>query len=161
MPVLREGRMVGHVTLEPKAAEPAVCQIEVNLFAQTPLRTDAEAVADQQHSDHQLGGDRGAPDRAVKGRQIPPQAIELHEPVNRSQQMIGRNVPLERKLVEQRSLLTQLMSHHDSVLSLRLNQRRSTGASVPFFNKIGQQRTCLPQFTFSISPGFHFLSKYA
>src|SRR5215831_4816205 len=25
----------------------------------------------------------------------------------------------------------------------------------------GQQRTCLPQFTFSISPGFHFLSKYA
>src|SRR6516164_2922935 len=150
MPVLREGRMVGHVTLEPKAAEPAVCQIEVNLFAQAPLRTDADAVADQQHSDHQLGGDRGAPDRAVKGRQLPPQPIELHEPVNRAQQMIGRNVPLKRKLVEQRSLLTQPMSHHDSVPSLRLNQRTSTGASVPFFNKIGPKPTSEPNRTTSL-----------
>ena len=37
MPVLREGRMDGHVTVEPKAAEPAVCQVGVNLLAQAPL----------------------------------------------------------------------------------------------------------------------------
>src|SRR5690242_17654312 len=54
--------------------------------------------------------------------------------------MIGRNVPINRKLVEQRSLLTQLMSHHDSVPSQRLNQRTSTGASVDFFNKIDPER---------------------
>jgi len=70
MPVLGEGRMVGHVTVEPEAAEPAVCQVEVNLFAQAPLRADAEAVTDQQHPDHQLGGDRGTPDRAVERRQL-------------------------------------------------------------------------------------------
>jgi hypothetical protein len=29
----------------------------MNLFAQSPLRTDAEAVADDQHPDHQLGID--------------------------------------------------------------------------------------------------------
>ena len=41
----------------------------------------------------------------------------IHEPVDRSQQMIGRNVRLERKLIEQRGLLNSLMSYHDSVLS--------------------------------------------
>jgi hypothetical protein len=61
MPVLREGRMVGHVTIEPKAAEPAVCQVEVNLFAQAPLRADAETVTDQQHPDHQFGAIEGRP----------------------------------------------------------------------------------------------------
>ncbi|WFU46154.1 hypothetical protein QA640_44790 (plasmid) [Bradyrhizobium sp. CB82] len=54
--------------------------------------------------------------------------------------MIGRNVPLERKLIEQRGLLNSLMSHQDSVLSQRLNQRTSTHATEHFFNKIGQMR---------------------
>ena len=47
MPVLREGRMVGHVPLEPKTAEPAVRQVEANLFAQAKLGADAEAITDQ------------------------------------------------------------------------------------------------------------------
>jgi hypothetical protein len=34
--------MVGHMAVEPKAAEPPVCEIEVNLLAQPPLRPDAE-----------------------------------------------------------------------------------------------------------------------
>jgi hypothetical protein len=42
----------------------------VDLFAQAPFRTDAEAIADQPHPDHQLGGDRGPPDSAVGGRQL-------------------------------------------------------------------------------------------
>jgi hypothetical protein len=52
--------------------------------------------------------------------------------------MIGRKVALERKLIEQRGLLNSLMSHHDSVLSQQLNQRRSTGATEAFFNTIGR-----------------------
>jgi hypothetical protein len=57
--------------------------------------------------------------------------------------MIGRNVPLERKLIEQRDLLNSLMSHHDSVLSKRLNQRTSTRATEDFFNTIGPIQTLL------------------
>ena len=55
--VLREGRMIRHRSIEAEAAEPAVGEIEVNLVAQSPLGPDAEAVADDQHPDHQLGID--------------------------------------------------------------------------------------------------------
>ena len=107
--------MVGHIAVQPEPAEPAVRQVEVNLLAQPPLGADAEAVADDQHPDHQLGIDRGPPDRAVERRQLPPQLTELHEPVDRAQQMIGRNMPFERELIEQRSLFDLPMPHHDSV----------------------------------------------
>src|SRR5689334_10233551 len=109
--------MVRHIPLEPKAAEPAVCQIEVNLLAQPPLGADAEAVADEQHPDHQFGIDRGPANGAVERSQLPPQLAELHKSVDRAQQMIGWNMPFERELIEQRSLIDLPMSHHDSALS--------------------------------------------
>src|SRR6185436_15259166 len=117
MPVLREGRMVRYIAVEPKAAEPAIGQIEVNLLAQAPLGADAEAVTHDQHPDHQLGIDRGPTNGAVEWSQLPPQPAKLHEPVDRAQQMIRRNMPFERELVEQSSLVDLPMSHHDSVLS--------------------------------------------
>jgi hypothetical protein len=48
--------------------------------------------------------------------------------------MIGRNVPIERKLIEQRGLLNSLMPHYDSALSQRLNQPISSAATADFFN---------------------------
>ena len=87
--------MVRNVAVEPEAAEPAVRQIEVNLLAQTPLGADTEAVSHDQHPDHQLGIDRGSANGAVERRHLPPQLAELNEPIDRAQQMIGRNVPSE------------------------------------------------------------------
>ena len=66
--VLREGRMVGDVAIKPKAAKPAIRQVQVDLFAQAPLGSNAKAVSNQQHPDHQFGGDRGTPDHAVEPR---------------------------------------------------------------------------------------------
>ena len=43
MPVLREGGMIRDIAVEPEPAEPPVRQIEVHLFAETPLRADTEA----------------------------------------------------------------------------------------------------------------------
>src|SRR5215471_1099491 len=59
--------------------------------------------------------------------------------------MVRRNVPLERKLIEQRGLFDLTMSHHDlqSCLLQRLNQRTSCVATEDFFNKIGQLETSL------------------
>jgi hypothetical protein len=57
MPVLGEGRVVGHRVFEIEAAEPTIGQIQVDLFAQPSLGADAEAVADDQHAHHQLGID--------------------------------------------------------------------------------------------------------
>ena len=87
--------MVRHVAVEPEAAEPPVSQVEVNLITKPSLRADAETVADDQHPDHQLGIDRWPPQRAVERRQLAAQITEFHEPVDRAQQMIGRNMPLE------------------------------------------------------------------
>jgi hypothetical protein len=84
----------------------------VNLLAQPPLGSDAEAVADQQHPDQQLRVDRGTTRRAVKRSQIPPHLRQVDEPVDRPQQVILRHMPLDRKLVEQRRLVDLPLAHH-------------------------------------------------
>ena len=78
-----------------------VGQIEVNFIAQAPLRSDAEAVADQEHPDHQFGIDRRSADATVERRQVPPNLLKVNKPVNRPEQMVGGYMLLERKLIEQ------------------------------------------------------------
>src|SRR5512145_3215703 len=116
--------MIGYMAVEPKPAKPAICQIEMDFLAQTPLGADAKAIADDQYPDHQFGIDRWPTHRAVEGGQLPPQLAKLDEPVDRPQQMVSGNVPFERELIEQSSLFDLPMSHHDaqSCLSQRLNQ---------------------------------------
>jgi hypothetical protein len=53
--------VIGDLVFQPQSAEPAVGKIEVHFLAQPPLRADAEAIADKQHSDHELRIDRRAP----------------------------------------------------------------------------------------------------
>src|SRR5262249_3075743 len=120
-------------------AEPPIRQIEMHFLAQASLGADAEAVADDQHPDHQLRINRWPPKRAVERRQLPPQLTEFHEPINLAQQMVGWNVPFERELIEQSSLFDLRMPHHDSLscFSQQLNQRISRIATADFFNKIG------------------------
>ena len=89
MPVLREGRVVGHRAVQAEPAEPAIGEIEVNLFAQPPLRADAEAVTDDQHPDHQLRIDRRPARLAVERPQLLADVAEVHEPVDRPQQVIA------------------------------------------------------------------------
>ena len=104
--------MVGHVGLKAQAAEPPIGQVEVDLFAEPPFGADAEAVAHQQHADQKLGIHRWPPDRAVERRQVRAQLAQVHEPINRPQHMIGRDVPLDRELVEQSPLCDLPFAHH-------------------------------------------------
>src|SRR4029077_9068215 len=67
VPVLREGRMIGHFAVETQSTKPAIRQVEVHLLAQPPLRADTEAIADDQHPNQQLGIDRGPAHLTVKG----------------------------------------------------------------------------------------------
>src|SRR3974377_1058242 len=89
---------------QPKPAKPAICQIEVDLFTEPTLRTDPEAVADQQHPDHQLGIYRWPADAAVEARELAPELTELDKPVYRAKEVIRGNVPFKRELIEERSL---------------------------------------------------------
>ena len=68
MVIDREGRVIRYPVFQPKPAEPAIGQIQLDLLAEPPFRTDRIAVAHQQHPDHQLGADRGAAGVAVEGR---------------------------------------------------------------------------------------------
>ena len=99
--------MVRNLAVQPQAAEPAVGQVEVDLLAQPPLGADAEAIADHQHADQQLGIDRGTSDLAVVGLKMRPNARQIDEAVDLAQEVIARDVPLERELVEERLLITR------------------------------------------------------
>ncbi|RXH39751.1 hypothetical protein XH94_17975 [Bradyrhizobium zhanjiangense] len=81
--------------------------------SQAPLRSDAEAVTDQEHPDHQLGIDRRSTDAAIERRQVPPDLFKIDKPVNQPQQVISRDMSFERELIEQRGLFDLPMPHHD------------------------------------------------
>src|SRR3546814_19836038 len=84
MPVLREGRVIGHSAVEPQPAEPTIREVQMHLLAQPPLRTDPHAIAADQHPDPQLRLDR-RPTRVAIIRPNASTAIaQLHAQVDRS-----------------------------------------------------------------------------
>src|SRR5215471_4484596 len=113
MPVLGERRVIRHRAIQAQPAEPPVGQIEVNLLTQPPLRSDAEAISDQEHSNHELGIDGRSTDATVERRQVPPDLLKIAKPVDRPEPVVGGNMPFERELIEQRSLFDLPMPHHD------------------------------------------------
>src|SRR5215469_6947183 len=107
--------MIWDCPLEPQSAKPAVRQIEVRLFAQSPLGSYAVAIADQQHPDHQLRIDRGSPSVAVERSKLVAQTAQIEDAVDLPQRMIGRNPVVETKFIEQPLLHPGLLPHHPPV----------------------------------------------
>jgi hypothetical protein len=79
--------VVRHVAIETQSAEPAIREVQVNLFAQPPFRADAEAIADDQHADQQFRIDRRPSCLTVERRQVCPYTVEFDEAVDCPQQM--------------------------------------------------------------------------
>jgi len=88
----------------------------MNLVAQPALGPDAEAVAHDQHADHQLRIDRGPANVAVVGAEVLPHPGQVDEPVNRSKQVIHRDVPIEVEALEERLLQHRPLAHHRPIL---------------------------------------------
>src|SRR3546814_5062737 len=82
MPVLREGRVIGHSAVEPQPAEPTIREVQMHLLAQPPLRTDPHEIADDQHPDHQLRIDRRPTRVAIIRPKVFSDIAQLHEPVD-------------------------------------------------------------------------------
>jgi hypothetical protein len=142
MAVLRKGRVVGHVTVR-SGAEPAVGQVQVHLFTQPPFRANAEAVADDQHSDQQLRIDRRPTRLAVERRQVCPKPIEFDEAVDAPEQMRLGDVSFARKLVKQRLLLDLAFAHHrlHSGFTDQSESATPNRCNPKFFNKIAPFRS--------------------
>jgi len=95
MPVLGEGRVVRHVAVEAEPTEPAIGQVQMHFLAESPFRPDAEAIANDQHPDHQFGIDRRPPDRTVEGRQLAANLRQVDKAIDRPHQVITRHMPVE------------------------------------------------------------------
>jgi hypothetical protein len=87
--------------------------MKLNFFAEPALRADAAAVTHNEHTDHELGIDRGASDVAVVGLQLLVAVGQRsrHKHVDPSQKMILRNAIIEAELVEQLALVPLLPTH--------------------------------------------------
>ena len=116
----------------------------MHLVAETPLRPNGEAVANDQHPDHQLRVDRGPPRRAVVRRQQAPDARQIDEAIDPPQQMIRRYVILDRELVEQRALRHLPRTHHRQPfrLSTRTESAPDDFFNAEFFNGISALLSC-------------------
>ena len=68
--------------------KPAIRQIEVDLVAQPPFGANAEAVADNEHPDHQLRIDRRATRLAAVRLQMRSNLRKVDEPVDPAKQVI-------------------------------------------------------------------------
>ena len=134
VPVLGEGRVVGDGVVEVETAEPAIRQVQADLLAEPTLGSNAEAVADDQHSDHQFRIDRGAAGVAVERCEVMPQLAEVEEAVDGSQQVSARHVLLQVERVEELVLPAALLTHHRCAPSLRRAQHKRERCL--FFNKI-------------------------
>ena len=107
----------------------------MDFLAEPALGSDPEAVADDQHPDHQLRVDRGPPDLAVERPQMRAESRQVDDAVNRPEQMISWDVSLQAELVEQRFLRHPPFAHHPDAPPSRgqLNQD-FTPAATPTFS---------------------------
>src|SRR5262249_47368786 len=145
MPIDRERRMVRHFVVEIEATEPAIGKVKLHFLAQPALRTDAVAVADNQHPDHEFGVDRRPADLAVEGPQ--PLAKVSHYPryqrIDAAKKMVPRNTTFEVEEREQLALIDILSAHHDPPPLPRTSGRRNHDSSTTtsdFFNSIDPKR---------------------
>ena len=76
----------------------------MNLFAQTPLGSDAVDIPKEQHADHQFRVNRRPACGTAERRQMRADRREIHEPVNGPKQMIRRNMVVETELIKQSAL---------------------------------------------------------
>ena len=98
VPVFGEGGVVRHAAVEAEAAEPAIGEVQVDLVAEPPLRSDAEAVARDQHPDHQLRIDRRPAGLAVVRGQLSPKSGKIDEAAHGPEQVVGWDMASSEKL---------------------------------------------------------------
>ena len=114
--ILGEGRVIWNPVFQSKTTEPAVGKIQMDLLAEAALGPNTETVANDQHSDHQIGGNRWPTGTAVVGREVLTQLAQIKKVIHPAQQMISRNVIFEIERIKQSLLIATLFAHHVDAL---------------------------------------------
>src|SRR6478609_5555328 len=116
----RPGRVIRHLAVQTEPTEPAIREIEMDFLTEPPFGTDAHAVADDQHPQHQVGIDRGPADSAVERPQLCTDALQINKPVDAAKQMIPWHIIIEAEIIEQLRR-RDLHAHHRLSLLLQNN----------------------------------------
>src|SRR5499426_4084709 len=136
--------MIRDLVLDAQTTEPAVRQVDLNLPAEQPLRTDGKNVADDEHPDHQHRVNRRAAARRVVGCKLSTHPGQIEHGGDLAHKVIARYHLVVPKLVEKLLLLVLQPPHHRSppqrIVSERRNHR-SQKPSTGFCNKICQKPT--------------------
>src|SRR5262245_48910199 len=136
--------MIRDLVLDAQTAEPAVRQVDRNLPAEQPLRTDGKNVADDEHPDHQHRVNRRAAARRVVGCKLSTHPGQIEHGGDLAHKVIAWYHLVVPKLVEKLLLLVLQPPHHRSppqrIMSERRNHR-SQKPSTGFCNKICHKAT--------------------
>src|SRR5271155_3305266 len=130
MPGTAEHRMVGYPVLDAELAKPPVCQIDLHLGAQPPLRADRKDVSHNQHPDHQYRIDRRPTCVRVVGRKLLVHPIKIENAVDLPDQMIRRHHLVQIERVEELTLSALLPPHHRPLPANRSPDVRNHGSTV-------------------------------
>src|SRR3954462_4335462 len=84
----------------------------MHLFTKAALGANPEAVADDQHANHQLWVDRRTTCMAVERSDVAAYVREIEEAIDAAQQVVRRDVIFEIKGIEQLLLSTACSTHH-------------------------------------------------
>src|SRR5581483_9301725 len=129
MPGAAERRMVGYPILDAELAKPPICQIDLHLRAQPPLRADRKHIANYQHPDHQHRIDRRPTSVRVVSRKLLVHPIKIENAVDLSNQMIGRYRLVEIERVEELTLPALSPPHHRPLPANRSPDQRNHGST--------------------------------
>jgi hypothetical protein len=117
--------VIRNLSVELKATKPAIGKVELDLFAQPPLRADAVTVANNKHADQQFGVDRGAANLAIEPLQLRAQLSQnpSYDRINPAQKMTFRNASFEIEEIKQLALIDRLPTHHHLPPPLKTSSR--------------------------------------
>src|SRR5271157_1600358 len=129
MPCTAEHRMVGYPVLDAELAKPPVCQIDLHLRAQLPLRADRKHVTHNEHADHLHRIDRGSTCVRVVGRKLLVHPIKIENAVDLPDQMSRRHHLVEIERVEELTLSALSPPHHRPLPANRNPGPRNHGST--------------------------------
>src|SRR4029079_14402765 len=121
--------MGGDPLLDSGLAKPPICQIDLHLRAQPPLRADRKHIANYQHPDHQHRIDRRPTSVRVVSRKLLVHPIKIENAVDLSNQMIGRHRLVEIERVEELTLPALSPPHHRPLPANRSPDQRNHGST--------------------------------
>src|ERR1700739_3883285 len=129
VPGTAEKRMVGYPILDAELAKPPICQIDLHLGAQSPLRADRKHIANYQHPDHQHRVDRRPTRVRVVSRKLLVHPIKIENAVDLPNQMIGRHRLVEIERVEELTCSALSPPHHRPLPANRTPDSRNHGST--------------------------------